>query len=109
VDAIRYGEAELRLFETIAYVVMSNHVHLLVTPNSPASRLARSVKGFSARQANRLLHRSGPFWQAESYDRWVRDDRELVKIANYIHQNPVKAGLVHHPEDYRWSTAWKRE
>jgi hypothetical protein len=47
------------------------------------------------------------FWQAESYDHWVRDDTELERIAAYIENNPVKAGLVDSGDKYRWSSAGK--
>jgi len=50
---------------------MANHVHLLVLPRVNPSRFLQSVKGYTAREANRLLGRTGqPFWQAESYDHW---------------------------------------
>jgi hypothetical protein len=59
------------------------------------------VKGYTAREANRLLGRTGqPFWQAESYDHWVRDDRESDRIKAYIENNPVRAGLVANAADY---------
>jgi hypothetical protein len=45
------------------------------------------------------------FWQAEPYDHWVRDVEEFQRIAAYIVDNPVKAGLVNRGEDYRWSSA----
>ncbi len=66
----------------------------------------KSLKGATAREANRLLGRTGePFWQKESYDHWVRSQREFEKIRAYIESNPVKAGLVQEPEDYPWSSA----
>ena len=52
-----------------------------------------------------MLRRTGAFWQSESYDHWVRDDDELLRIIDYIENNPVKAGLAALPEDYRWSSA----
>jgi type I restriction enzyme R subunit/putative DNA methylase len=68
--------------------------------------LLKSLKGFTARQANRLLGRIGqPFWQKESYDHWVRSETEWNRIAGYIEENPVKAGLVARAEDYPWSSA----
>jgi REP element-mobilizing transposase RayT len=89
-----------------AYVIMSNHVHLLLFPKIPPARLLQSLKGAIAREANRVLGRTGePFWQPESYDHWVRDDAEGQRIARYIENNPVKAGLVARAEDYRWSSA----
>jgi hypothetical protein len=70
------------------------------------SRLLQSVKGATARQANLILGRTGEtFWQAESYDHWVRDASEWRRIASYIENNPVKAGLAPRAEDYRWSSA----
>ena len=87
---------------------MSNHVHLMVEPLVGAARFLKSVKNYSARQANGILGRTGgPFWQSESYDHWVRNDDERRNIRHYIHQNPVKAGLVERAEDYRWSSAWR--
>jgi len=51
----------------------------------PACVMAQTLKGYTSRDANRLLRRTGePFWQAESYDRWVRDGRELERIRDNI-------------------------
>jgi hypothetical protein len=64
------------------------------------------MKGVTAREANKLLGRTGEsFWRRESYDHWVRDRDEWNRIARYIESNPVKAGLVAHMEDYSWSSA----
>jgi hypothetical protein len=60
-------------------------------------RLADSLpaaKRFSARQANRQLGRTGPFWQTEYWDRFIRDERHFAATEDYIDQNPVKAGLA---------------
>ena len=104
--SIHYGSGQLKSYELRAYVIMASHVHLLVLPQSPPSRFMQTLKGFTAREANRLLGRTGqPFWQAESYDHWVRDDREEGRIRDYIENNPVKAGLVTRAEDYPWSSA----
>jgi hypothetical protein len=60
-------------------------------------RRLKTLKGYTAREANRLLERTGqPFWQAESYDHWVRDEKQAEHIKAYIENNPVKAGLVTH-------------
>ncbi len=88
------------------YVVMPNHVHLLITPHLPVSKVTQSLKRFTAREANRILGRTGhPFWQDESYDRLVRDDEEFKRIASYIVMNPVRAGIAEAPESFRWSSA----
>lgn len=105
VRSIRKGE-ELGHYELVAYVVMANHVHLLIWPRIAPERLLKSLKGSTAREANRLLGRTGEsFWQKESYDHWVRNPIELEKIRGYIENNPVKAGLVENPQDYPRSSA----
>jgi hypothetical protein len=69
---------------------MSNHVHLLVSPDVPPPRFLKSIKGYTAREANRLLQPTGePFWQAESYVHWVRDSAEMNRIQACIKNNPV--------------------
>jgi putative transposase len=89
-----------------AYVLMANHVHVLMFPKVPPPKLLRALKGSTARDANKVLGRTGePFWQAESYDRWFRNEMEFNRITAYIENNPVAAGLVARAEDYRWSSA----
>jgi type I restriction enzyme R subunit/putative DNA methylase len=105
VDSIHKG-VELAHFELGAYVVMANHVHLLIWPRIAPERLMKSLKGSSAREANRVLGRIGePFWQKESYDHWVRDHWEFEKIRAYIENNPVNAGLVRTADEFPWSSA----
>jgi REP element-mobilizing transposase RayT len=95
-----------RQYELHAFVVMANHVHLLITPMLHVARIMHSLKRYTAAEANRILGRTGQrFWQEESYDRLVRDGREFDRIRNYIDNNPVKAGVVSRPEDYCWSSA----
>ncbi len=105
VAAIHKG-VELGHYNLHAFVVMPNHVHVLLTPRVPPSRLLKSLKGFTAREANRTLGQTGkPFWQRESYDHWVRSQAEFQRILAYIENNPVKAGLVTQAWDYPWSSA----
>jgi putative transposase len=105
IDAMRYRNS--RQYRLHNYVVMANHVHLLITPFEPVSHLMQSLKRFTAREGNRMLALTGqPFWQEESYDRLVRDDQEFHSIARYIEMNPVRAGLVATPEAFPWSSAW---
>jgi REP element-mobilizing transposase RayT len=107
-DAITRG-AYLGHFALHAYVVMPNHVHVLLEPRVPLRRITTSLKGVSARDANAILGRTGkPFWQDESFDHWVRNSAELGRIRNYIHANPVKAGLATHPEAWTWSSAHRK-
>jgi len=109
IASIRYNAEQLQHYELHAFVVMANHVHLLVLPRVNPSRFLQSVKGYTAREANRLLGRTGqPFWQAEWYDQGVRDDRESDRNRAYIENNPVRAGLVANAEDYPWSSAGRK-
>ncbi|MBI4480901.1 MAG: transposase [Acidobacteria bacterium] len=85
---------------------MPNHVHVLLMAGGSLERITKTLKGYTARQANKILGRTGHrFWHAESYDHWVRNEEEFSRIVTYIEQNPVSAGLVRHPEDWPWSSA----
>jgi len=74
---------------------MPNHVHLLIKPRVGVelSKILQSVKSFSAKKINQNEGRTGKLWQVESYDRIVRNDRELERYERYIEENPVKAKL----------------
>lgn len=106
VEVIYHNANVLERYTLHAFVVMPNHVHMLVSPNVPLPRLTKALKGFTAKRANQMLARTGnPFWQEESYDRLVRDSAEWERIKFYIEQNPVRAGLVKEASQYRWSSA----
>ena len=93
-----------------AYVVMPNHVHLLITPQVEVPTLLRSLKSITAKRANQILGLTGrAFWQEESYDHLVRDGKEFERIRGYIEENPVWAGLVAEAGEYRWSSAYVGE
>jgi len=100
VDAIRDGEARFHRYQLHAFVVMPNHVHLLVTPHVTAKQWLGPLKGFTAHPANRVLGRHAPFWQDESYDHLIRNEEEFVRTQRYIENNPVKAGLVASADDF---------
>ncbi len=104
-DAIQQGADSS--YQLHAWVVMPNHVHLLITPMAPIPKFMQQLKGSTARKANQLLRREGPFWQDESYDHLVRNSREFGRIESYIVKNPVRAGLVRSPEDFLWSSGSK--
>lgn len=105
VEAIQYSAERLGHYDLHAFVVMANHVHILITPHVPLPTLTQSLKGITARRANSMLASTGStFWQEESYDHLVRNRREYEKIRNYIEQNPVRAGLVAEANEYRWSS-----
>jgi REP element-mobilizing transposase RayT len=103
--SIEYG-AEIGHYQMHSWVIMPNHVHLLLTPHVRVSKLLCSLKAATAKRANLLLRRTGqPFWQDESYDHLVRDGDEFRRIQRYIENNPVAACLVARPEEYSWSSA----
>ena len=109
VEAIHYNAAILGHYLLQAFVVMPNHVHLLIVPTLPLPKVMKSLKGITAKRANAMLGLTGrPFWQEESYDHLVRHERELEKIRNYIEENPVRASLVREAREYRWSSAHRR-
>jgi len=100
-----YNAQVLDPYELHAFVVMPNHVHVLVTPRVALPTLTKSLKGITAKRGNTLLgFTGGPFWQAKSYDHLVREEREFEKIKRYIEWNPVRAGLVVEASAYRWSS-----
>jgi len=107
-SALRFFEGQR--YRLDAWVVMPNHVHAVVwpMPNDNLSAIVQSWKRHTAREANKMLDRTGQaFWQPESYDHWIRNDEEHARCCRYIRMNPVKAGLCRVPEDWRWSHAWR--
>jgi type I restriction enzyme R subunit/putative DNA methylase len=101
-EGVRIGHYRLA-----AFVLMANHVHVVLLPLVAPERLLKGLKGCTARRANVLLGKTGePFWQRESYDHWVRDSREFRRIVDSVEGNPVQAGVVAKAEEYRWSSAW---
>jgi putative transposase len=98
--------AERALCLTHAWVVMPNHVHLLIAPLAPIAAITKAIKGSTARAANLLLNRTGEyFWQDESFDHWIRDEAQFEKVKKYIERNPVAAGLVKEESEWPWSSA----
>ncbi|HEY1950086.1 MAG TPA: transposase [Bryobacteraceae bacterium] len=105
-SAVQDGEHQFHRYQLHAYVVMPNHVHLLVTPNVISTRWLGPLKGFTGYRANQILDSQGKaFWQDESYDHLVRTGAEFERINAYIEQNPVAAGLVAVAEEFVWSSA----
>jgi REP element-mobilizing transposase RayT len=105
-SALRHFAGER--YDLRAWVVMPNHVHAVVRPHPPVtlSKILQSWKGFTARQANKILGRAGDsFWQEEAYDHLVRDDDDLHRCCDYTVMNPVNAALCAAPEQWRWSSA----
>jgi putative transposase len=107
-DSILWGAGER--YELYAYVVMANHVHLLLTPTVDLKVVTQGLKGYTSNRINGIQKARGRvLWQDESYDHWARDEEEMQRIIDYIENNPVAAGLCARPEDWPWSSAaWRR-
>ena len=119
-----------RRYHLHRYVIMPNHVHVLLEPTEveqpfqaaefaqagkpapqhqpqyqPLRVITQGLKGYIAREANRLLGRRGVFWQDEGFDHWIRDDERYQRCILYIDRNPVEAGLCGSPEAWPWGSA----
>ena len=94
-------------YRLIAWVVMPNHVHGLVETfeGYPLPGILHTWKSFTASAANALLGRKGAFWFPDYFDRFIRDERHLSSAIAYIHDNPVKAGLVIEPAAWPFTSA----
>ncbi len=94
-------------YRLLEWCIMPNHVHVLIKqiPGYPLGDVVQTWKSFTAKQANRILGRSGSFWMPDYYDRFVRDDRHLAAVQRYIRDNPVQAGLCEAASEWPWSSA----
>ncbi len=94
-------------YRLYAWCIMPNHVHVLFTPSTSQElgKIVHSWKSYTAHECNKLLNRTGEFWQKEMYDRYIRDEKHFATAIRYIENNPVKAGLCASPEDWLWSSA----
>jgi RecG-like helicase/REP element-mobilizing transposase RayT len=115
-DALRHFHDER--YELFAACVMPDHVHFLFQPWPKRdeegealfwslSELLHSIKSFSAHQINVNEKKSGGVWERESFDRYIRSDRDLEEKFHYILRNPWDAGIAGQNEDYAW--VWTQE
>lgn len=94
----------------LAWVVMPNHVHALFTVlDTPLSKIMQNWKSIVAVEANKLLGRTGDFWQEDYWDTFMRDEEQTRKAIHYIENNPVKAKLCRMPEEWLFSSARFRD
>jgi REP element-mobilizing transposase RayT len=111
IRALSDGEQRFERYELHSFVVMPNHVHLLVTPRVASRKWLGPLKGFTGHEAVRMLglhlHRTA-FWQDESYDHIIPDDEGCERVKRYIEWNPVKAGLATLPEEFLYSSAGRK-
>ena len=89
-----------------AYVLMTNHVHLLLTPeeDTSAASLMKAVAQRYAQRCNKRWRRTGPFWDGRFKSSLVDSHGYALNCHRYIEENPVRAGMVRHPAEYRWSS-----
>jgi len=99
-DALMYFDDDH--YKLLAWCIMPNHVHIILQPLfKELSDILKSWKTYTANKANRILKRSGAFWQREYFDRIARDQEDLERMAEYVWQNPENAGLKN------WQWRWR--
>jgi type I restriction enzyme R subunit/putative DNA methylase len=103
-------------YRVLAWVIMPNHLHVLIDPAEPISKSIQGWKSFTARWLLAQNERLGlgipdphHVWMREYWDRFIRDDDHLRATIDYIHRNPVKAGLCCEPADWPWSSAGRAD
>ena len=103
-----YGYRRQGRFELHAFVVMPEHVHLLLTPATDITleRSIQFIKGGYSHALGVELGRKGEVWQRGFTDHRIRDGEDFNVHCNYIHDNPVKRGLVESASDYRYCSAY---
>jgi putative transposase len=104
-EALLHSDGER--YRLLAWCLMPNHVHVVVEMRASVSlsAIVKSWKSFTARRSNAELGRSGTFWHADYFDRYMRNEDHLFRTIEYVEQNPVKAGLVQQASDWAWSSA----
>jgi type I restriction enzyme R subunit/putative DNA methylase len=106
--AVRYFDGQR--YQLRSWVVMPNHIHVVVLPKSPEtlSKVLHSWKSYTSSEVNKVLGRVGnSLWQTESYDHLIRDDADLARCCEYTTINPVSARLCERPEDWKWSSLYR--
>lgn len=105
VDAWRHFDGDR--YRLHAWIVMPNHVHVIVEmlAQHALSDAVESWKRFTATRINRLLGKKGRFWMEDYWDRFIRDEAHYQNAVEYVHENPVKAGLARKAEGWAWSSA----
>lgn len=93
-------------YRLLAWVIMPNHLHVLAEMRKPLGIVLQKWKSYTGSEANKILGRVGePFWQADYFDRYIRDQEHYRRVVRYIENNPVKASLVRDKAAWNWSSA----
>src|SRR5574341_295584 len=96
-------------FKLLAYVIMPDHFHAIihVPENQTIATIIHDIKRFSSIQIGRRINRMGrPIWQQGYYEHVIRDIKDFETKLDYIHKNPLTAGLAKNLEDYPFSSYW---
>ena len=107
-EIVKVMRAESSVTETLAYVVMPDHVHWLIQlDHKSLSETVQTLKSITSRRIKRITGLAGPVWQAGFHDHALRKDEELINVARYVVLNPVRAGLVTRVGGYPyWDAKW---
>jgi len=88
-----------------AFVIMPDHFHLVASIIEVSLQdIMRQIGSFSSRKINEICGKSGRIWQAGYYDRGIRRSEDIMEISDYVHNNPVRKGLVTKPDDWPYSS-----
>ena len=80
-------------YELVSFVIMPNHIHLLFKQIEDLNMIVKRIKGESAFRINKMLNRSGRFWEKNYFDKVIRDEKHFNIVYDYIKFNGLKAGL----------------
>jgi putative transposase len=105
--ATLYGYRQQRKYLLHEFVLMPDHLHLIITPSIkiPLERAMQFIKGGFSHRASTELQIRSEIWQRSSENHRIRDEGDYSGHRTYIHTNPVRAGLVEKPADYPYSSA----
>jgi REP element-mobilizing transposase RayT len=94
-------------YRMLAWCLMPNHVHVVIetVAGHSLSDIVASWKSFTSHKANARLGRTGRFWHADYFDRFMRNEAHLAQTIEYVELNPMKAGLVARASDWAWGSA----
>lgn len=102
------------LYDLHAYCIMPNHIHLLIRPFTEddgvqvkLSEIVKRLKSYTSREIGKLNNSTGKLWRADYFDRQIRNESDYYYSVKYILNNPVKAGLIDNPDDWRFSYYYK--
>jgi putative transposase len=108
-NALRHFDGDR--YRLLGWCVMPNHVHVVakMVTGFPLGGVVRSWKTFTAAHINQRRKTRGAFWSPDYFDRFIRSESDLAETIAYVERNPVVAGFVRRPAEWRWSSARLKE